>query len=89
MTDITATAKEYRELRIMIKEMEEAAETLKQQMIGFMDANQHEVYTAGGHIIRYSVYESSRIDTTALKAELPEIAERYTKLSTNTRFQVA
>ena len=29
--------------------------------------------------VRYTTVTSSRIDTTAIKKELPEIAERYTK----------
>ena len=82
-------AREYRELQAMIKEMEAEADALKQQMIAEMDAQNVEELAAGEYTIRWTLYESSRLDTTALKKALPEIAAQFTKLTTSTRFQVA
>ena len=86
---LETTAREYRELQASIKEMQEQAETLKQAMIKEMDARQAEKLQAGAFEIRYTLVESARLDTTALKNELPEIAAQFTKTSTSTRFQVA
>ena len=89
MNEITTTARNYREIQAMIKELEAEAESLKQTMIREMDARQEEELAAGEYKIRYMVYESSRIDTTALKKALPEVAEQFTKKTAATRFQVA
>ena len=86
-TDITCTAREYREIQAAIKEMEAQAETLKQVMIKEMDARQADELTAGEYTIRYTLYESSRIDTAKLKAA--GLYDDYSKRTTSTRFQVA
>ena len=87
--DIISTAREYRELQAAIKGLEAEADALRQAMIAEMDHRKVDKLAAGEYEIRYTLYESSRLDTTALKTELPEIAQRYTKLTTSTRFQVA
>ena len=58
-------------------------------MVAEMDARQVDKLAAGEYTLHLSRYESSRLDGKALKDELPEIAERFTKLTTATRFQVA
>ena len=88
MNEITTTARNYREIQAMIKELELEAETLKQAMIREMDSRKAEELIAGMHRIKYTVYESQRIDTTSLKKHVPEIAEQFTKKTTATRFQV-
>ena len=82
-------AREYRELQAMIKELEAEAEALKQAMIHEMDVLKVDTLHAGEYTIRWSIYESSRLDTTALKKALPEVAAQFTKQATATRFQVA
>jgi len=89
INDLTTTAREYREIQALIKQLEAEAETLKQKMIAEMDVQQAESITAGEYTIRYSIYASNRVDTTALKKELPDIAARYIKSTVSTRFQVA
>ena len=39
--------------------------------------------------VRWVSYTSSRVDTTALKNALPEIAERFTKTTASKRFTVS
>ena len=87
--DIISTAREYRELQAMIKDLENEADALKQTMIREMDNRQVEKLAAGEYEIRYQLVESSRLDTSALKKALPDIAAQFTKLTTSTRFQVA
>ncbi|MDR2166765.1 MAG: hypothetical protein LBE35_02805 [Clostridiales bacterium] len=38
--------------------------------------------------IRYIPYSTTRVDTTALKAELPEIAARYSKTTESRRLSI-
>ena len=87
--DITKAAKDYRELQTMIKELEAEADALKMAMTAHMDAQGVDTMTADVFTIKYTAYTSSRIDTTALKNELPEVAARFTKTNEAKRFSVA
>ena len=51
-----------------------------------MEGNGIEVLTGEEHKATYKAVSSSRIDTTALKRDLPEIAAKYTKTTETRRF---
>jgi predicted phage-related endonuclease len=87
--DLTTTARSYREIQAEIKALEEQAAALKQQMIKEMDARNVEKLEAGEYTIRWSLYESSRLDSAKLKADHGDIYAAYTKKTAATRFQVA
>ena len=83
------TAKEYREIQAQIKALEAEAESLKQKMISQMDALQAEELIAGEYTIRYTIYESTRLDGKRLKVDQPDLYAGYVKSTTACRFQVA
>lgn len=87
--DMTTKAREYREIQATIKELEAQADALKQQMIAEMDARKAEKMEAGEYTIHWSLYETSRLDSTKLKADHGDLYAAYTKKTTATRFQVA
>ncbi len=87
--ELTSTAREYRELQAQIKALEEQADALKQTMIAEMDARKVDALDAGEYTIRWSLYESSRLDSKALKADHADLYRAYTKSTTATRFSVA
>ncbi|MDR1668680.1 MAG: hypothetical protein LBR76_01815 [Oscillospiraceae bacterium] len=87
--DLTGTARTYRQLMADIKALEEQADALKQTMIRELDARKTEELTAGEYTIRWSLYESSRLDSAKLKAEHADLYAAYCKRTTATRFQVA
>ena len=87
MTDMANTAREYRSILAMVKELEAEAETLKQRMIQELDSRKVDSLTAGEYTIRWTVVESSRVDTAKLKAA--GLYDDYAKATTATRFQVA
>ena len=89
MSNINNTAREYRSIQAMIKELEAEADALKQEMIREMDSLQVDELAAGEYTIRYALVESKRLDAVKLKASQPEIFDAYTKKTTSTRFQVA
>ena len=89
INEMETTARTYREIQAEIKALEEQADALKQTMIAEMDARKVEALEAGEYTIHWSIYGSSRVDTTALKKALPEVAAQFTKTSTSCRFQVA
>lgn len=70
-------------------------EALKTQLCPLEDAvkiemaerNAEEI-TAAGHVVRWKVVTSKRLDTAALKKALPEIVEQYTREARACRFSV-
>lgn len=78
-----------RELAQYTRLQEEAAamvEALKDQLKQYMNENQLETLVGDEHKVTYKAVTSSRIDTTALKRELPEVAAQYTKATKTRRF---
>ena len=89
MTNLATKAREYRELQAMIKELEAEAEAVKATITAELDAQGVDTIQADIFTIRWTAYTSQRVDTAALKKELPDIATRYTKTTEARRFQVA
>lgn len=68
---------------------EEAAamvEALKDQVKSYMKEKNIDTITGDEHKASYKAVVSSRIDTTALKRDDPQIAEKYTKRIETKRF---
>lgn len=77
------------ELAQYIRMQEEAAamvESLKDQLKERMTAAGVESLAGSEHKATYKAVTSSRVDTTSLKKDHPEIAARYTKTTTARRF---
>ena len=83
INELEAKARELRQLQALIDEAQAEAEALK-DAIGDQDSIQ-----AGEYRITWKAVTSSRIDTTALRKDLPEIWQEYGKTSTTRRFSVA
>lgn len=62
---------------------------LKDTIKKYMEENQLETLTGNEHKATYKTVTSSRIDTTALKRNAPDIAEKYTKTTETKRFTFA
>lgn len=80
------------ELAQYIRLQEEAAatvEALKDRLKSQMQAAGVDTLVGEEHKATYKAVTSSRVDTTALKKELPEIAARYTKTTETRRFTFA
>ena len=80
------------ELAQYIRVQEEAAamvEALKDQLKAQMQAAGVDTLAGAEHMATYKAVTSCRVDTTALKKDLPEIAARYTKTTETRRFTFA
>ena len=80
------------ELAQYIRIQEEAAamvESLKDQLKAQMQAAGVDTLAGDEHKATYKAVTSSRVDTTALKRNLPEIEAQYTKTTTARRFTFA
>lgn len=87
--ELTNKAREYRELQVLIKQLEDEAEAIKAAITAEMEAQSADTLQVDIFTIRFTAYQSSRIDVAALKKELPDIAARFTKTTEAQRFQIA
>lgn len=87
INEITSKIRELKELRALIEEAEAEAEAIKDQIKNAMGDS--EELRAGEYKVTYKAVKTSHFDSKSLKAELPEIAERYTVTTEYRRFAIA
>ena len=87
ITEMEAKARELQELKRMREELEAEITAMEDAIKAAM--GDREQVTAGAYKITWKAITSSRVDTSAIKRELPEVAARYTKVTTTKRFTVA
>lgn len=80
---------ELRELRRMADELTAAIDTIQDVIKAEMTAAGVDVLTGSDWKAVWKPVTTSRIDTTALKKALPNLAAQFTKTSTVRRFSVA
>ena len=86
MADINDIMKDLAEYIRMQEEAAAMVESLKDQLKERMTAAGVDSLAGSEHKATYKAVTSSRVDTTRLKKDLPEIAARYTKTTTARRF---
>ena len=80
---------ELRELRRMADELAAEIDTIQDAIKAEMTAAGVDVLTGSDWKAVWKPITTSRIDTTALKKALPDLAAQFTKVSTVRRFSVA
>ena len=85
--EIESKVRELRQLQQLIEEAQAEAEALKDAIKAHMGDS--EELRAGEYRITWKPVKSSRIDTTALKKALPDVAQAFTRETTTRRFCVA
>ena len=86
-SEIESKVRELRQLQALIEEAQAEAESIKDQLKAHM--GEREELRAGGYKITWKPVTSSRLDATALRKALPEVAAQFTRTSTTRRFCVA
>ena len=84
--NLDAIMKELAQYTRMAEEIAATVDSLKDTLKKYMDENGLDSIAGNEHKASYKAVTSSRIDTTALKRDLPEIAARYTKTTETRRF---
>ena len=84
--ELNTTAKDLLSVRAMIAELEAEAEALTDKLKAAMVDQGTEVLQGDGWKATWKNIVSSRLDTTALKRALPDVAAQYTRTTTTTRF---
>lgn len=77
---------EYRENKRLIEELEAMNDSIKADILLIMgDA---ETMTEGAAKVTFKTVTSSRLDSSAIKKELPEVFQQYSKETSYKRFTV-
>lgn len=89
MTDIRQAVQDIRELTRMKAEIEEQLTAAQDVIKAEMTAQNVDELTGTDYRVTWKTVTSNRIDTTALKKDMPEIAQMFTRESSTRRFLVA
>ena len=87
INEMEVKVRELRQLQALIEEAQAEAEAIKDAIKAAMGDS--ESVQAGEYRITWKAVTSSRIDTTALKKALPDVAERFTKETVTRRFVIS
>lgn len=87
INELESKCRELRQLQALIDEAQAEAEALRDAIKAAMGSQ--EAVQAGEYRITWKPVTSSRLDATALRKALPDVAERFTRTTTTRRFCVA
>ena len=87
--EIISKLNELSELRRMADELNAEIEAIQDAIKAHMTEADTDTITAGAFKVTWKAVTSTRIDTTALRKDLPEIWQEYGKTTTTRRFSVA
>lgn len=88
MKTFNQKVEELKQLKTMLAELQNEITTAEDEIKKEMTAQGKEEIITDTFIVRYKTVSNNRIDTTAIKKELPEVAEKYTKQTTAKRFTI-
>lgn len=80
---------QIQELKRMAEEINAEMETLTDEIKAEMTAQNTEEMTVDIFKVRWTTVKTNRIDTTSLKKEMPEVAQRFTKTTESRRFTIS
>ena len=80
--------KKYKDLEAQKTAIEKEMEALKTDLLADMQEKGLEEQKAGNWVIRWTKVLTNRLDSKALKAELPELAARFTRQTESRRFSI-
>lgn len=89
INELDMKVKELRELRRMAEELQAEIDAAQDAIKAHMDSQGVDTLAGADWKVTWEPVTSNRMDTTALKKALPEIAERFMKSVTSRRFCVA
>ena len=87
INEVESKIRELRQLQALIEEAEVEAEAIRDALKAHMGDS--EELRAGEYKVTWKAVKSSRIDTTALRKALPDVAQAFTRETTVRRFCVA
>lgn len=89
INEMDSRVKELRELRRMADELAAEIESITDSIKADMDAEGVDTISGVDWKVTYKTVTASRLDTSAFKKALPEIAAQFMKSTTSRRFCIA
>ena len=87
--ELERNVKDLRELRRMADELGAEISALEDSIKAYMNDLNTDTLRGTGFLITWKNVTSSRLDSKALKAEVPELWQRFSKQTTTRRFVLA
>ena len=84
--ELTATVRDLKQMRTLEKKITEKIKTLEEAIKLHMSDTDTYTYSTDEYSVSWYEVSSSRIDTAAIKRDLPDIAAQYTNTTTTRRF---
>lgn len=88
-TALTKKVRELKELKALQDELQAEITNIEDELKAYMLSSGQEEISVDVFKVRYKLVESQRLNTTALKANFPDLYKQYTKTTTTRRFSVA
>ena len=88
-TELLALVEQYREAQQLIEAAQAEMDTIKATISAEMARRDVDRMDVGTHKVTLKAVTTGRLDGKAIKAAAPELAARFTKTTTTTRFCVA
>ena len=76
-------------IEAQVKELEAQAEAIRAELKADLESKGEDEHNTGCFILRWKEIISSRLDSKALKAALPDVYGQFCKASTSRRFTIA
>ncbi len=87
--ELLAKIEGLKSLEELIKEAEQVAESIKDEIKNQMCSEDTEEMVVGTHIVRWTTTLTQRFDTTAFKKKYEELYRAFTKQTTSRRFSIS
>ena len=87
--EMTAKIKELKELKALAEEVAQEIATIEDAIKAEMTARNTEEMSIDIFKVRWTTVTSERLDTTAFKKALPELAKQFIKPTVTRRFSIA
>lgn len=86
--ELTTKIRELKELKAMAEEIAAEITSIEDVIKAEMTARDTDEMTVDVYKVRWTKVSSNRFDTTAFKKAMPELAEKFTKVTESRRFSV-
>ncbi len=87
--EVKEMLKEAKQLKAMLEELTAEIATIEDGIKAELAARSVDTIIVDEYKVTWKEVTSTRIDTTAIKKALPDIAERFSKTTTSKRFCIA
>ena len=85
--ELESKIREIKQLQALIEEAEQEMDAIKDNIKAYMGDT--EEIRAGEYKVTYKSVASTRLDSAALKAALPDVVQKFSKTTTTRRFTMA